>query len=141
MRFLKDSDYDVLIRTEIKNILLENFSESKLFTAEQMAVAQIKNFLAGRYNVSGIFSKQNEERNHFMVMISIDCALYHLYSSLSPNKIPEHRSQRYNDALEWLKLMAEGKSTADLPLITDKNGQEKENIRITSKYKAKSHKW
>jgi len=141
MKFLKNSDYDVLIRTEIKNILLENYSETKLFTSEQMAVAQIKNFLAGRYNVSEIFSKQNEERNHFIVMICIDCAIYHLYSSISPNKIPEHRSQRYNDALEWLKLMAEGKSTADLPLITDKNGQEKENIRITSKYKAQNHKW
>jgi len=141
MKFLKDSDYDVLIRTEIKNILLENYSEAKLTTAEQMAVAQIKNFLAGRYDVLEIFSNQNEERNHFIVMICIDCALYHLYSSLSPNKIPEHRNQRYNDALEWLKLIVEGKSTADLPLITDKKGEEKESIRITSKYQSKNHKW
>lgn len=29
-RFIKDTDYAVLIRNEIKNILLENYSETKL---------------------------------------------------------------------------------------------------------------
>ena len=48
-RFLKDSDYAVLIRTEIKNILLENYTETKLLSAEQMAIAQIKNYLV-RYS-------------------------------------------------------------------------------------------
>ncbi len=55
-RFLKDTDYAVLIRTEIKNILLENYSETKLLSAEQMAIAQIKNYLAGRYDVALIFT-------------------------------------------------------------------------------------
>lgn len=54
-RFIKDNDYAVLIRTEIKNILLENYSETKLLSAEQMAISQIKNYLAGRYDVGLIF--------------------------------------------------------------------------------------
>lgn len=140
-RFLTDTDYDVLIRTEIRSILLENYAETKLLTAEQMAISQIKNYLAGRYNVGLIFSAESESRNHFIVMISIDCTLYHLYSSLAPNKIPEHRSQRYADALEWLKLMAEGKTTADLPLLVDEDGEIKTDVRITSRYKPQSHKW
>lgn len=140
-RFLTDNDYDVLIRSEIKNLLLENYSEQKLLTAEQMAIAQIRNYLAGRYNVTKVFTAVEEQRNHFIVMTAIDCALYHLYSSLAPNKIPEHRSQRYADAIEWLKLMAEGKTTADLPLLTDDKGEVKETIRITSKYKPSNNKW
>jgi phage gp36-like protein len=150
-RFLKDSDYDVLIRTEIKNILLENYSQSKLLTAEQMAISQIKNYLAGRYQVNLIFqplpvadepeAEIIDTRNHFIVMITIDCALYHLYCSIAPNKIPQHRSERYNDALEWLKMMAKGDSTADLPLIVDEKGEAKDGLRISSNYSRNNNKW
>lgn len=151
-RFLKDSDYDVLIRTEIKNILLENYSQSKLLTAEQMAISQIKNYLAGRYQTNLIFqpmpvpsepeAEMTDTRNHFIVMITIDCALYHLYCSIAPNKIPQHRSERYNDALEWLKMMAKGDTTADLPLIVDENtGEAKDGLRISSNYSRNNNKW
>ncbi|URC13954.1 phage protein Gp36 family protein [Flavobacterium sp. B183] len=152
MRFIKNADYDVLIRTEIKNILLENYTERKLFSAEEMAISQIKNYLAGRYDVELIFMpsaepsddnpEPKETRNAFIIMTVIDCALYHLYSSQAPNKIPEHRSNRYQDALEWLKLMLEGKSTADLPLIKDKQtGETKESFRLTSNHKRNNNKW
>lgn len=150
-RFLKDDDYQVLIRTEIKNILLENYSAAKLLGAEQMAIAQIKNYLAGRYDAAAIFAPLPEPaegepvidtRNSFIVMTTIDCALYHLYSSLAPNKIPEHRSQRYNDALEWLKMVAKGEASADLPLIVDsETGEAKAGIRIASKYQPNNNRW
>jgi len=151
-RFLKDSDYAVLIRTEIKNILLENYTETKLLSAEQMAISQIKNYLAGRYDVALIFTpllppaegegEQLDSRNAFIVMITIDCALYHLYSSLAPNKIPEHRSNRYQDALEWLKMMAEGKSYADLPLIKNEStGEVKDSFRLSSRNTFTNNKW
>lgn len=153
-RFIKETDYDVLIRTEIKNILLENYSTTKLQSAEQMAIAQIKNYLAGRYDVTSIFTpmlepatadnlgEQIDTRNAFVVMITIDCTLYHLYCSIAPNKIPEHRSNRYQDALEWLKLMAEGKGNADLPLIKDQNtGEAKDSFRLSSKRVFNDNKW
>lgn len=144
-RFIKYTDYDVLIRTEIKKILLENYSDTKLSSAEQMAIAQIKNYLAGRYDVDLIFSPtidgQEDVRNAFIVMIVIDCALYHLYCSIAPNKIPEHRSNRYQDALEWLKLMAEGKTTADLQLITTNTGEVKGDFRLTSRNSVSNNKW
>jgi len=150
-RFIKDTDYDVLIRTEIKNILLENYSITKLQSAEQMAIAQIKNYLAGRYNVTLIFKSllppalgggdQLDTRNAFIVMITIDCALYHLYCSIAPNKITEHRSNRYQDALEWLKMMAEGKGNADLPLLTDAQGVVKDSFRLSSRNLFSNNKW
>ena len=146
-RFLKNTDYTVLIRTEIKNILLENYSETKLLSAEQMAIAQIKNYLAGRYDVAAIFTAlaagaTTDTRNAYIVMITIDCALYHLYCSIAPNKIPEHRSNRYQDVMEWLKMMAEGKGYADLPMIKDENtGEEKDNFRLSSKNTYNDNKW
>lgn len=146
-RFLKQSDYDVLIRTEITRILLENYTDTKLHGAEDMAISQIKNYLAGRYDVKLIFtpledSEIIDSRNAFIVMITIDCALYHLYCSMAPNKIPEHRANRYQDALEWLKMIAEAKSNADLPLITDEStGEVKDTFRLTSKNIFNNNKW
>lgn len=152
-RFIKDTDYAVLIRTEIKNILLENYSETKLLSAEQMAISQIKNYLAGRYDVGLIFtplltpieddnSEQIDTRNAYIVMITIDCALYHLYCSIAPNKIPEHRSNRYQDVMEWLKMMAEGKGYADLPLIKDEStGEAKDSFRLSSRNTFTNNKW
>ena len=151
-RFLKDTDYAVLIRNEIKNILLENYSETKLLSAEQMAIAQIKNYLAGRYDVGLIFTpmlppaegegEQLDSRNAYIVMITIDCTLYHLYSSVAPNKMPEHRSNRYQDVIEWLKMMAEGKGYADLPLIKDEStGEVKDSFRLSSNNKVTNNKW
>lgn len=146
-RFLKDTDYAVLIRTEIKNILLENYSETKLLSAEQMAISQIKNYLAGRYDVALIFTAledgaTEDTRNAYIVMITIDCALYHLYCSIAPNKIPEHRSNRYQDVMEWLKMMAEGKGYADLPLLVDEStGEVKDGFRLSSNNTFTNNKW
>ena len=151
-RFLKDSDYAVLIRTEIKNILLENYTETKLLSAEQMAIAQIKNYLAGHYDVGLIFTpmlppaegevEQLDSRYAYIVMITIDCALYHLYCSIAPNKIPEHRSNRYQDVIEWLKMMTEGKGNADLPLIKDEaTGEIKDSFRLSSRNTFTDNKW
>ncbi|WP_312310972.1 phage protein Gp36 family protein [Empedobacter brevis] len=141
MSFITDEDYSVLIRREIKTVLLENYSDTKLKGAEDMAIAQIKNYIRGFYDTDKIFSAVEDQRNAFVVMITIDCALYHLYTSLAPNKIPQHRTDRYTDALEWLKGIADGKK-ADLPPIVDgETGKPKSTIRIVSEYSKQNNKW
>ncbi len=141
MAFLTEEDYSALVRNEVKSILLENYSESKLLAAEQMAISQVKNYLSGRYDVNEIFGQTENNRNSHVVMITIDCTLYHLYTSTVPRKMPEIREQRYQDAIDWLKLVARGEAMADLPLIKDENGEVKESIRISSKYKPSNNKW
>ena len=144
-RFLQDTDYDALIRSEITTALLENYTDAKMLKAEDMAVSQIKNYISGFYDVEAIFTVDDplpspDPRNAYIVMITIDCALYHLYTSTAPDRIPEHRALRYNDALEWLKGIAEGKK-ADLPEIVDEDGKTKSPIRIASKYAPENNKW
>ena len=78
MAFITDDDYSVLVRSEIKDVLLENYSETKLRSAEQMAIAQVRNYLSGKYDTNKIFTAVNDERNSHIVMIVLDCALYHL---------------------------------------------------------------
>lgn len=144
-RFLQDIDYTALIRDEIKTVLLENYTEAKLLTAEKMAIGQIRNYLKSRYDLEAIFTGYDplpdpDPRDYYIIMISIDCTLYHLYSSLAPNRIPEHRSQRYGDAIKWLIDAGRGNVTADLPLLTV-DGEIKSPVRIKSKHPLENHKW
>jgi hypothetical protein len=138
--FITDDDYSVLVRTEIKNILLENYSETKIKAAEQMGISQVKNYLSGKYDVEKIFSKTGDERNSHIVMIVLDCSLYHLYTPI-PRQMPDIRAQRYQDAIDWLKLAAKGENTADLPPITDDSGNSMTGIKITSKYPVENNRW
>lgn len=139
--FITNEDYSALIRNEIKDLLLENYSESRLRASEQMAVSQIKNYLSGRYDVAQIFSKEGEKRNSHIVMLTIDCALYHLYTATIPRKMPEICSQRYQDAIDWLKLVAEGKANADLPKPKSDKGEEYLGLKVSSKYELNNNKW
>lgn len=139
--FLTTEDYTALIRNEIKDILLENYSEVKLHIAQQMAIDQVKNYLSGRYDVAEIFSKESTERNAHIVMLTLDCTLYHLYTSTVPKRMPEIRSVRYQDAIDWLKAVGSGEISANLPLIKSQDGQHLIGVKIQSKYKASSNKW
>ena len=139
--FLTTEDYTALIRNEIKDILLENYSEAKLRVAQQMAIDQVKNYLSGRYDVAEIFSKEGAERNAHIVMLTLDCTLYHLYTSTVPKRMPEIRSVRYQDAIDWLKAVGSGEISANLPLIKSQDGQQLLGIKIQSKYAPSSNKW
>ena len=136
MAFLKESDYDVQVRSEISKIIDSTEHKTKLLQAENMAIAQVRNHLSGRYNCDSIFisapSTGVDNRNQYIVMLVIDMALYHLWSKEAANNIPKHRELRYNDALDWLKAIQNGKN-ADLPELMDEDGNEVADIRIWSK--------
>ncbi len=147
-RFLTNNDYNSIVRSEILEILIEysgnpdeNIDDSeKLLRAEDMAIAQLRNYLSGRYDVTVVFSATEADRNAYIIMIAIDCTLYHLYSALSPDKIPSIRSERYQDALNWLKDVANGNIKADLPRYVA-NGSEKFDFRISSERTNEDNKW
>ena len=136
MAFLKEADYDVQIRSEISKIIDATIGGTKLLKAENMAIAQIRNHIAGRYDCAKIFASiangQPDTRDQYIVMLTIDIALYHLWSKEAANNIPKHRELRYNDALEWLKSIQKGES-ADLPPLTDEAGDTVSDIRMWSK--------
>jgi phage gp36-like protein len=124
-RFLKDSDY-FKIRAEIKKIL-DNEDPIKLKVAEDTAIAMIRSYIGGRYDCDLIFvpfSVQPDERNKFIIDITISITLYKLYQQLGSKDIPAHRQNEYDDAVEWLKDAGRGNiPVSDLPslAITDEN--------------------
>ena len=137
--FIEESDYEVQVRQEIMSILDPSAANSAIEMAEHMAIDQIKSYLSGRYDVDAIFSATGEERNHFLLMIAIDIALYHLWSKRAPRKIPELRAQRYQDAIDWLKAVGEGTMTTDLPQLQGDDFFG--SFNISSKYKPNDNKF
>lgn len=147
MRFLKEEDYSPLIRGEIQKLLLDEKPGSpspKLMRAEAMALAQVSNYLFGRYDTDSIFKVPPEgapdTRDAYLVMLLIDCALYHLYSALAPDRMPEHRENRYEAALNWLREIAQGKISARLPSVKGEKGEDLFDFRLSSK-KHENNRW
>jgi phage gp36-like protein len=145
MAFLKSTDYDVQIRSEISTIIDNSVGKTKLKLAEDFAVAQMKNYLGGRYNLDLIFIEAPadgdiETRDPFMIMTAIDLALYHLWSKEGGNNIPQTRTDRYADALEWLKAVQKGAAT-NLPVITDDDDEPVYDVRIKSRFEPENNRY
>ncbi len=144
-RFILETDYAMQIKQEIIKLLTSPtdwYTSAKLVRAEQTAIAQIKNRIGKRYDCSLIFAVPVEPdiRDMWVVTITIDIALYHLYSQTGMKDIPEHRAQRYQDAVDWLKDVGNGITPVDLPTVTDADGEEYAETRIWSRT-PEDHKW
>lgn len=142
-RFLRDTDYDDLIREEIRGRLDGSPDGRLLKQAENKALAQAKMYLSGRYDTERIFriplEGEPDTRDAFIVMVLIDLVLYHLWSKERGAKMPDVRNDRYQDAIEWLKSVGAGETIADLPAKEDK--EVSGGVRIYSLYPPNNNKY
>lgn len=114
MAFLTDDDYKSLICDDDLDVVIQSDGATR-DKAELMGIEQMKGFLNQRFDTEAIFSAQGDQRNHLVVMYLVDICLYHLYSNL-PNRLGlEQRRTRYEDALKWLRDVANGLITPPLP--------------------------
>lgn len=145
-RFILQSDYEMQIKQEIIRLLTDTdfYNSAKLVRAEQTAIAQIRNRIGKRYDCTKIFapadSGNDDTRDQWIVTITIDIALYHLYSQTGMKDIPEHRANRYQDAIDWLKDVGNGTTPTDLPALFDTNGEEYSEVIINSR-RPENHRW
>jgi phage gp36-like protein len=78
--------------------------------------------LNGEIPVSSPYWIKGDSRPAHIVMRLIDLTLYHLHSRINPRNIPEFRIARRDEAIEWLKMIAKGSITTDLPLVLPEQG-------------------
>jgi len=68
---------------------------------------------------------KGDTRNAIIKMHLVDITLYHLHSRINPRNIPDFRIARRDECIKWLEMIAAGKITPNLPILTpeeDKNG-------------------
>jgi phage gp36-like protein len=139
--FIDDDDYEVQAKEEILNLLDPTEQRTGLRKAEKFAISEIRKYLGGRYDMDKVFDKEGDDRDAYIVMITIDIAIYHIYSKKAPRKIPEYRDIRYRDALNWLTDVGTGEMPTDLPPLEDEEGIYQGETRIFSLYKPNNNKF
>jgi len=117
MAFLQDSDYKPVITTDDLDTIMQSDSSIRT-SAEDMAKEQMIGYLSGLYDTDAIFAEAgqySDTRNKMIVMCMVDIAVYHMHSQLPEKMGLEVRRTRYEDALKWLKAVANGDISPDLP--------------------------
>jgi hypothetical protein len=84
----------------------------------------------GQYPENTTYWIKGDNRNQQIVMYLIDITLYHLHCRINPRNVPEMRAIRYDGAnalqtggaIGWLKKVASGDVTAELPVIVPVQG-------------------
>jgi phage gp36-like protein len=116
MAFLSLDDYGTQIREDQLNVVIQGHPTA-LPKAELFAQQFIESYLRARYDVAKIFGTTADNRSQLIITYMIDVALYTVHSRHGRVAMPEKRIDRYDQAVEWLKMVAAGKISADLPLL------------------------
>lgn len=119
-KFVTDNDFTGKIRKEILDLLGE-FSNTQIEIAENVALAQVRQYIGHRYDCDAIFDATGDDRDAFMIDLVLTVLIYKLYVSKTGMKdIPTHRKEDYGDVMTWLTEVGNGTRNASLPsLITD----------------------
>lgn len=116
-------DHDTALQyREIKDLPLPNVApDDPIEGLKYWGVGTSYSVLHQNPNNTTYFTK-GDNRDPQMVLYLCDIVLYHLHTRIAPRNIPELRVKRYDDAIMWLRMCAEGNVTPNLPLIKPKQG-------------------
>lgn len=137
--FIQETDYEVQARKEILSLLDDTDQRTAILKAERFAISQIRKYIGGRYDCDTLFSAVGDLRDDYILMITIDITLYHLWAKKAPKSVPQHRKERYSDALDWLTNVGSGEMPTDLPQLPPDT--YKGDLRIYSLYKPNNNKY
>lgn len=104
-KFIQIADYDASIHRDILDAVTRS-DAGAVEICEDRAVAEMRGYLAARYDVDAIFAAEGEARHPLVLMMAIDIAIYHLFSMHNPQKMSQLRKDRYDRAMEWLRQVA-----------------------------------
>jgi len=116
--FIKIEDYDASIHREILDALVRE-DNSVIEICEDRAIEQMRSYLSRRYDCNAVFCASGDKRNALVLMMAIDIAVYHIFCLANPLKLSQMRKDRYERALEWLKQVADGGISVDIPQLPD----------------------
>ena len=83
--------------------------------ALQAGLAEVKGFLAGRYDMEAAYREKGSRRNTLLLTYVKDCAVWHYINIANPGVDFDVREKRYETAIGILKLAQKGNFDFDLP--------------------------
>jgi hypothetical protein len=121
MVFLAEADLHAFILEEHLDTLTEGVATA-LDDTERIAIEEASTYLRHRYNVAAAFGATGSDRNSQLIRILSDITLYHLFTRVQPDEIPELRVKRYDDAISTLNRISKGQISPNLPALSPAQG-------------------
>lgn len=106
-----------------------------VISAIDTAIAEVKSYLATRYNVDDIFAKTEEDRSALVVHHVKTLACFHLVELANVDALYERYQMSYNNSIDYLSRLSEGTLVADLPYKETATGNPPGTIQISSNKK------
>jgi phage gp36-like protein len=114
MSFITENDYPERLKATNLDAMCEGDEVIRL-GAEETAVAIVAQYLFQRYDTTLIFAQTGTNRNRALVAMCVSIALYYLYQRLPKRQLPDWVLRDYENALDFLDKVSDGKITMDLP--------------------------
>jgi phage gp36-like protein len=122
----------------IAEIIGEN--TAAMSTAISAGEQEVAAYLAQRYDVEDIFSKEGDERNAMVLEHCITVAVWHLLKLCYAETLYDMWHDRYREVVRFLEGVADGSIAPRLPLLTDGQGNTFSKVQVTSTPKFR-HSW
>lgn len=135
--FILRDDYLSSIKDSRLTQLTDNTS-SILDNAEDTAIQTVKDALHSKYDVDTIFAKTGTTRDKQVVRWVCTLVLYYVYERLPDKLIPEYITTNYDETMEFLKALEDGKRSTQLPRLENQEGKKPTKFRWGSR-KKRSH--
>ena len=119
--YINAADWTAFIREDTAGYVTQQ-DLSIRDTAEEMAVQQVRDALYPYYDVDGIFAKTGDDRDKNVFRWVMCLALYHLYRRVPDVNIPDRVVTDYDDIVEILRRISDGKMSVQLDRLTDADG-------------------
>ena len=101
-------------------------------SAIEAAIDEAKSYLMQRYDVEKIFSADGSDRNALILENVKVITVWNIIKLSNAETIYDMWKERYDRVIDWFKQVAKGNATANLPLITDADGEVKLKIKFGS---------
>lgn len=119
--YITSTDYSPYIRDGRLTQLIDN-NPGLLDEVEATAIAIVKDALYSRYDVEVIFAQTDDDRHPQVVRWVLVLCLYFLHERLPDRLIPERVVKNYDDVMQTLTDIEDGKKSTDLPLLDPPEG-------------------
>lgn len=135
--FVAKADYELMIK-QARLDQATDINDDLLDEAEATAIQVVRDALYSRYNVDDIFAQTGDDRAKQVVRWVLTLSIYYIYDRLPDRIIPERVKENYQDTINILTAIEDGKKSVELPLLTDADNEDLTKFRWGSR-KARTH--
>ena len=135
MNFLTVADFVLKVPEYIRNQITDT-NDAILDDAELHATAIIQDAFFDKYDLNAEFMLTEEDRHKNLLRWMLNLSLYFIYERIPDNQVPERVVKNYDDTMQEIKLIEQGKRNTSLTkLINEDTLRPETNFRWGSQEK------